>query len=45
MTSIFSLGRTQTVLQSSDSDGKKAKLYKQMHIEWSKTLETQLVTK
>lgn len=42
---LFSLGRTQTVLQSSDSDGSKAKLYKEMHIEWSKTLETQLLTK
>lgn len=42
---FFSLGRTQTILQGSDPEGSKEKLFKQLHIEWSKALETQLQTK
>ena len=42
---LFSLGRTQTVLLSGDRSGEREQLYKQMHVEWSKTLENQLNTK
>ena len=40
---LFSLGRTQTVLVGEDDV--KAALYKDLHIEWSKTLQKQLMTK
>ena len=42
---FFSLGRTQTVLMANDKGEQRDKLYRQMHIEWSNVLETQLSTK
>lgn len=41
---LLSLGRTQSVLLASDSDNRKSELYKELRVEWSKTLETQLLT-
>lgn len=39
---LFSLGRTQTILVGDDEV--KAGLYRDLHIEWSKTLQKQLMT-